>query len=134
MGLPGVEVLNLTVHEDTRGWVVEILRGEQVDKPSFGQIYVTTARPDIAKGNHYHTRKMEWFCVIKGRGLLALEDLDTHQRQEILMDESNMVTVRIPRHIAHGIRNVGDDMMFLLAYIDEPFSASDPDTFQYEVI
>lgn len=134
MKLSGVEILDLAVREDTRGWVVEILRAEQIERPAFGQIYVTTAHPNHAKGNHYHQRKTEWFCVIKGRGLLALEDLHTHKRQEIPMGEGHMVTVKIPPNLAHGIRNVGDDLMFLLAYIDEPFSASDPDTIRYEVI
>jgi dTDP-4-dehydrorhamnose 3,5-epimerase-like enzyme len=131
-GLEGVQISRLAVKEDHRGWLAEILRGDQT-KGSFGQIYVTTAHPGKKKGNHYHTRKTEWFCVIKGRGKLVLQDLETGKRMEILMGDGNLVTVRIPPGVAHTIANVGEDMMYLLAHISEQFSPQDPDTVPFEL-
>jgi UDP-2-acetamido-2,6-beta-L-arabino-hexul-4-ose reductase len=133
MGLENVEITPLKVHEDHRGWVMEMLRSESVRTAVFGQIYVTTARPGISKGNHYHTRKTEWFCVLKGRGRLVLEDVHTHDRREIPMEEGRFVTVKIPSHVAHGVLNVGDEMLYLLAYIDEAYDPDDPDTHHYHI-
>ena len=120
----------LDIKSDERGWLAEILRKENLrGKDNFGQILVTAAKPGVIKGNHYHKRKQEWFCVISGKGKLLLKDNSSGQYQEILMGEENMVAVKIPQNVTHAIQNVGDDMLYLLIYIDEPFNPQNPDTF-----
>jgi UDP-2-acetamido-2,6-beta-L-arabino-hexul-4-ose reductase len=128
-------VRKLDIKTDQRGWLAEILRRENLHpgREAFGQFFVTTAYPGISKGHHYHLRKHEWFCVIKGRALLALEDIDTKQRTEIVMGEDNMVTVELPLRSAHAIKNTGQEMMYLLAYTDEPFNPEDSDTHSYKL-
>jgi len=128
-------IKKLEIKTDQRGWLAEILRRENLypGREAFGQFFITTAHPGITKGHHYHLRKHEWFCVIKGRALLVLEDIDTKQRTEILMGEDNMVTVELPLRCAHAIRNTGEDMMYLLAYADEPFNPEDIDTHSYKL-
>ncbi|MDP2807329.1 MAG: WxcM-like domain-containing protein [bacterium] len=130
-----MKVNKLEIKTDQRGWLAEILRRENLHtgREAFGQFFVTTAHPGITKGHHYHLRKHEWFCVIKGRALLVLEDIDTKQRTEIPMGEDNMVTVELPLKSAHAIKNTGEDMMYLLAYVDEPFNPEDGDTQAYKI-
>ena len=101
----GVTIKNLEVKKDERGWFAEILRSNEIDNPKFGQMYVTTATPGQTKGKHYHTRKTEWFCVIKGNGLLTLIDNESGEKQEIELGENNMVTVKIPPRVWHAIKN-----------------------------
>jgi dTDP-4-dehydrorhamnose 3,5-epimerase-like enzyme len=130
-----MEIKKLEIKTDQRGWLAEILRREDLHpgREAFGQFFVTTAHPGVSKGHHYHLRKHEWFCVIKGRALLVLEDIDTKQRTEIPMGEDSMVTVELPLRSAHAIKNTGDDMMYLLAYTDEPFDPQDQDTQAYKL-
>jgi len=128
-----VEVLPHEQKVDHRGWLIEVLRKEQVNGSEFGQIYLTTAHPAKRKGNHYHTRKTEWFCVVKGMGRLVLEDVETKERSEILMGEERLVTVKIPPGVAHMIENAGNEMMYLVIFVNETFSKDDPDTFPYEI-
>jgi UDP-2-acetamido-2,6-beta-L-arabino-hexul-4-ose reductase len=90
---------------------------------------VTTAHPGSVKGNHYHTRKYEWYCVLKGEARLALVDNLSGEREEILLGEQQLITVRIPPRVAHAIENVGSEMMYLLVYTDESYNEEDPDTF-----
>ncbi len=130
-----LEIKKLKVNQDERGMVVEIIRREDLkqNKP-FGQVYLTTANPGFTKGNHYHKRKTEWFCVIKGKGELVLKDLISKETKRILMDdEENFVVVEIPPNVAHAIKNIGSEVLYLLAYIDEPYNPNDPDTFPAEV-
>ncbi len=130
-----IHIKKLKIHKDSRGWLAEILRREEIDtNKEFGQFYITTARPGIVRANHYHKRKTEWFCIVKGKGKLVLKDLKTNEIQEIIIGEGNMVTVKIPPNVAHGAENIGKGTMYLLAYVDEPFFAEDSDTYQYEVI
>lgn len=127
-----LKIKKLAVKKDDRGWLAEILRTEDVDGKKFGQILITTAHPGKIKGGHYHLRKREWYCLIKGRGLLILENRKSGERRELEIDDKNMVLVEIPKGVLHSIKNIGQDVMFLLAYTDEPFNPSDPDTYYEE--
>lgn len=132
--MDNVKIKKLQVKEDERGFVAEIVRVEDLEnkKKSFGQIYISTANPGQTKGKHYHQRKTEWFCVIKGKGLLTLVDKNSKEKQEIKMGEDNMVAVAIPPMVWHAIANTADSEMYLLAYIDESFNPDDPDTIYEE--
>ena len=131
-----IKVRKLEIKEDERGWFAEILRFEELSKSKngFGQIYVTVAKTGQIKGKHYHKRKTEYFCVIKGNGLLTLVDKITNKRKEIKMGEDNMIMVTIPPNIWHAIANIDKkNDMYLLAHIDESYNQDDPDTFHEEL-
>jgi len=131
-----INITKLDKKSDERGWVAEVLRFESISnkKKEFGQIYMTTANPGFVKGNHYHIRKTEWFCVIRGKALLLLKDRKTGEEKEISMSGSELRIVEIPINVIHAIKNVGKDEMHLLAYIDESYNSSDPDTFMEKIL
>ena len=127
--------VKLDVKEDERGWLAEIIRKEElVRHQEFGQCMVTTAYPGCVKGNHYHTRKYEWYCVLKGKARLVLVHNFSGEREEILLNEQQLNTVRIPPRVSHAIENVGSEMMYLLVYTDESYNEEDPDTFYEKVL
>ncbi len=129
-----VEIKELTVHRDNRGWLAEIFRPEDVNKTMKGQITITTAYPDIVKANHYHKRKWEWYCVIKGKMKLVLKDMNTEKKEEMILSDDKLSILKIGPNIAHGFKNIGDEMLFVLMYIDDPFDPNDSDTFPEIVI
>jgi UDP-2-acetamido-2,6-beta-L-arabino-hexul-4-ose reductase len=53
-------------HTDSRGSFVEIIR-----LGVGGQVSFSTTVPGITRGNHYHTRKIERFAVIKGKKTIS---------------------------------------------------------------
>ncbi len=118
---------------DERGWLAEILKANFLNSKEFGQFFITTAKPGISKGNHYHTRKHEYFCVIRGKAKLILQDID-HETKEIKnheemeLNEKELKCIEILPWTNHIIKNTGTDDMWLLAYVDEQFNANDPDT------
>lgn len=122
-------IKKLDIKRDERGWLAEVVRPEDVGDSSFGQILVTTAGPGHIKGNHYHKRKTEWYCVLQGKALLTIINNKTRERKEISMGDDNMVLVKIPPHHFHAIKNIGKNEMFLLVYVSEPFNPSDPDIY-----
>ena len=130
-----VEVTTLDVKKDERGWLTEVIRKEElVRSKEFGQFMVTTAYPGYVKGNHYHTRKYEWYCVLKGEAKLMLVDNNSGEREELLLNEHQLKTVRIPPHVSHAIENTGTEMMYLLVYTDEPYIEEDADTFYEKIL
>jgi UDP-2-acetamido-2,6-beta-L-arabino-hexul-4-ose reductase len=129
--IDGVEIRRLTRKTDERGWLAEILKAGEGVTPVFHQMFVTVALPSVTKGGHYHTRKVEWFCVVQGTARLVLHELATDQRLEVQMGEGNLVTVRIPPGVGHAITNTGEDAMMLLVYAEEVFDPDDLDTFDW---
>lgn len=125
-----IKIKKLNIKSDQRGWLVEVLSSSDVNNRPFGLIHVTTAKPGFIKGEHYHKRKTEWFCVIKGEGKLMLRDLDTQKTREIMLGEDSMSIVEIPPYIFHSIKNIGNEDLYLLAYVSESFDPKDPDTFK----
>ena len=124
-----IEIKKLDIKSDERGWLTEILSTSDSGNKPFGLIHVTTAKPGFVKGKHHHKRKTEWFCVIKGEAKLMLKDLKTKESRVIHLGEGNMLVVKIPPNIFHSIENIGNDEMYLLAYVDEAFDPKDPDTY-----
>lgn len=125
-----LNITKLVVKKDSRGWLAEILRPEDVGKKKFGLVLVTTARPGQIKGNHYHKKKKEWYCVVRGRGLLRIWGRQkTNESKELEIGERNMVVVEIPTGYFHSIKALGNQEMYLLAYVSKAFDPSDPDTY-----
>ena len=126
--ITGVEVIQLNKHRDDRGWLLKILMREHMagDVP-FGEIYVTAVEPGANRGQHYHNHCTEWFCVLSGQANLVLVDLATGERQVIAMGDDSMLRVKIPPRIAHGIQNVGKELLYLLVYADQPYDYNRPD-------
>lgn len=129
-----IKINKIELKSDERGWFAEILKSFQVDKKEFGQIGLATSKPGAIRGNHYHTRKTEWFCVILGKAKLVLEDAKTGERKEIILDENDLQVIEIGPNIYHALQNIGSDIMYLLHYVDEPFDPNNPDTIAKKVI
>ena len=124
-----IDIRRLTVQKDERGFLFEIIKKRDLGDKGFGQILLTAAKEGVEKGGHYHLRKNEWFCVIKGEGVLNLQDINTKEVKEISIEENAPVIVHIPPRIAHAIKNVGRGDLYLLVCTDEEFDPKDADTF-----
>lgn len=129
----GIEILELKKKTDERGWLVEVLKADPQNK-EFGQIFVSVATPGHVRGNHYHHRKIEWFCVPSGTGLLLLKELETGEEQKITLGENAPKTVKITPGVVHAIKNIGDKDMVLLVYVNEEFNPADPDTIYQKIL
>ena len=115
--------------------MIEVLGGELPEGcREFGQLHVSVAYPGKVRGNHYHTRKVEWFCVPTGTGQLLLKDRETGESREIMMGVNDLKTIRIDPGTIHAIKNVGEGDMVLLVYANEKFDPEDPDTFYEKIL
>ncbi|MEM4267918.1 MAG: WxcM-like domain-containing protein [Candidatus Woesearchaeota archaeon] len=118
---------------DNRGWLAEILKAKDLKKKKFGQIFITVAKPGITKGGHYHKRKREFFCVIKGSAILTLQKITPSEEiittEKIEMGEDKLMVVEIEPYNLHYILNNGKEDMYLLVYTDEEFNPKDTDTY-----
>ena len=120
--------VKLTQHTDNRGAFVEIIR-----LGIGGQCSFSTTVPGITRGNHYHTRKIERFAVIKGKALIQLRKVGTHEVLDFYLDGSNPAYVDMPIWYTHNIKNIGEEDLYTNFWINEPFNPEDADTYFEEV-
>ena len=113
-----------TMHTDNRGAFVEIMRAG-----TSGQSSYSTTVPGITRGNHYHTRKVERFAVIKGKASIKLRKVNTVEVFEYFLDGSEPSYVDMPIWYTHNITNIGDSELITLFWINEPYDPADPDTY-----
>jgi UDP-2-acetamido-2,6-beta-L-arabino-hexul-4-ose reductase len=113
-----------TQHIDDRGAFVEVIR-LQVG----GQVSFSTTVPNITRGNHFHTRKIERFSVIKGKALIELRQIGTDEIMEFHLDGTEPAYVDMPVWYTHNIKNTGTEDLYTIFWINEFYDANDPDTF-----
>ena len=89
--------------------------------------------PNITRGNHYHTRKIERFSVIKGKALIQLRKIGTSEVLNFFLDGNEPSYVDMPIWYTHNIKNVGDDVLYTNFWINEFYNPEDTDTFIEEV-
>ena len=109
---------------DARGNFVEIARTH-----SKGQFSFSSTNPNFTRGNHFHTRKAERFAVIKGKALIQLRKIDSAEVINYYLDGDKPSFVDMPIWHTHNIKNIGDSELLTLFWINEPYDASDPDTY-----
>jgi UDP-2-acetamido-2,6-beta-L-arabino-hexul-4-ose reductase len=120
--------LTPVIHSDARGSLFEIIRLTQG-----GQIFFSITKPGQTRGNHYHTKKIERFCVLQGQGVIRLRKLGTNDIIEYLISREQPSFVEIPVFHAHNIENTGHDDLLTLFWSNELFDPEDSDTFVEKV-
>jgi UDP-2-acetamido-2,6-beta-L-arabino-hexul-4-ose reductase len=114
----------LKKNTDNRGSFVETVKLN-----SGGQVSFSTTVPGITRGNHFHTRKAERFAVIKGKALIELRKIGTDEILSFELDGENPSFVDMPIWFTHNIKNIGEEELYTIFWINEHFDAKDPDTF-----
>ncbi|MGJ1514925.1 NAD-dependent epimerase/dehydratase family protein [Sphingobacterium siyangense] len=116
------------LHTDPRGTFVEIIR-----MGIGGQSSYSTTVPGITRGNHFHTRKIERFAVIKGKAQIQLRKIDTDEVMDFYLDGAAPSYVDMPIWYTHNITNIGQEELITMFWINEPYDPADPDTYFVEI-
>jgi UDP-2-acetamido-2,6-beta-L-arabino-hexul-4-ose reductase len=113
-----------TYHTDNRGSFVELVR-----LGMGGQVSFSTTLPGITRGNHFHTRKIERFSVIKGKAKMELRKYGSSEVATFFLDGEQPAYVDIPVWYYHNITNIGDNTLYTIFWISEQFNPDDADTY-----
>lgn len=113
---------------DSRGAFVEVIR-----LGIGGQCSFSTTVPGITRGNHFHTRKIERFAVIKGKALIQLRKIDSDKVMDFYLDGTEPAYVDMPIWYTHNIKNIGEEELYTIFWINEAFNPENADTYFVEV-
>lgn len=119
---------SLKRNADERGVFVEVYKMEKG-----GQVSFSTTKPGVTRGNHYHIRKSEKFCVVSGQASIKLRRIGTDRVIEYRVSGEEPCWIEMPIYYTHSITNIGTSDLLTLFWISEPFDPNDPDTFYEKV-
>lgn len=114
----------LALREDARGALFEAVKTK-----SGGQAFVSTTRPGITRGNHYHLHKLERFCVIRGRAAIKIRRLFSSDITTFEVSGEAPVLVDIPTLHTHTLVNTGESDLLTLFWASEIYNPEAPDTY-----
>ncbi|MDI1343809.1 MAG: NAD-dependent epimerase/dehydratase family protein [Pseudolabrys sp.] len=113
---------------DNRGTLFEVIK-----QVGAGQVFFSTTKPGVTRGNHYHTRKIEKFCVVQGEAVIRMRRIGTTEVLEYPVTGSAPAAIEMPVYFSHHIENTGPGELVTLFWTNEVFDAADPDTFMEDV-
>jgi UDP-2-acetamido-2,6-beta-L-arabino-hexul-4-ose reductase len=118
----------LGTRSDDRGWLAEFIKS-----PAIGQIFVSTTKPGITRGNHWHHTKTEKFLVVKGEATIKFRKIGDERVLEYRVSGDRPEVVDIPTGYTHSITNTGTGELVTLFWANEILNPEKPDTYYSEV-
>jgi UDP-2-acetamido-2,6-beta-L-arabino-hexul-4-ose reductase len=117
--------IRLGVRPDDRGSLVEVVRAHGGP----GQVLVSSTRPGMTRGEHFHLRRIERFVVLAGQATITLRRLFSSETVAFTVGGVRPCIVDMPTLWAHKITNSGSSHLTTLCWTSELFDADRPDTF-----
>ena len=119
----------LKMNKDDRGSFTELLKTEKC-----GQFSVNISKPGIAKGQHWHHTKWEFFIVVSGKGLIQQRKIGTDEVLNFEVSGDKIEAVHMLPGYTHNIINLSDtENLVTVMWANEQFDPNHPDTF-FEVV
>jgi dTDP-4-dehydrorhamnose 3,5-epimerase-like enzyme len=86
-------------------------------------VYLSAASPGAFKGYHLHRVRAARYVCLKGRMRIILyrREGETWVREEHILDASEPRRLYIPKNVATGLQNIGDEDGWLVNYPDPPY-------------
>ena len=109
------------------GFLIEMFKSPD---DHFTEVYLSAATPGAFKGYHLHRVRAARYVCLKGRMRIILYlpheegGKTTWMREEHIMDAKEPKRLFIPKNVATGLENIGDEEGWLVNYPDPPY---DPD-------
>ncbi len=102
---------------------------EAVKDRNGGQVFMSTTRPGITRGNHFHFGKVERFLVVAGEAEIAIRRVGHVEIVRFMVSGASPAFVDMPTLHTHKITNTGTTELLTLFWAHEPFDPNNPDTY-----
>ncbi len=125
--IEGVKILKRSIFEDNRGEVKHIMKSTDENFKVFGEVYCSSINPGIIKGWSLHKKMTINYTLIRGSIKFVLYDSRKNsetmgQKQEIILDSSNYVSVSVPPLIWNAFQCIGMKKAYVINFTDYPHS------------
>ena len=130
LGLPGVNVYDVTVRPDDRGFFAELYRSDWTERfrEPIQQSNLSITYPGVVRAWHRHNRgQVDYFCVLQGALRICAYDPESKRLAEIIAGEHKRVIVRVPGRYFHGSMTLGPTPSMLVYLTSALYDYSNPD-------
>ena len=105
------------------GWLMELFKSKDGTKT---EVYLSAALPGAFKGYHLHRVRAARYVCLKGKMKIItyVRENDRWVRSENILDATIQQRLLIPKGVATGLENIGDEEGWLINY---PHPAYDPE-------
>jgi dTDP-4-dehydrorhamnose 3,5-epimerase len=112
--IDGVVIRDLRRFNDSRGWLAELFRHDELDQEFYPVMaYTSSTSPGVTRGPHEHVDQADLFCFI-GPSNFKLRLWDNRPESQtfnnvvtLVVGEDNPKSVLIPKGVVHAYQNVG---------------------------
>ena len=116
--IPGVRVALLAPATDSRGWLSELFRADELEAAGLAaalpaMAYLSMTRPGVARGPHDHSEQTDYFAFTGPSDFEVTmwdnrADSPTFGRREVfVLGAGRPATLIVPPGVVHAYRNVG---------------------------
>lgn len=114
------KVTTFTAEREENGFLIELFKDKQTGEKT--EVYLTAAKPGAFKGYHLHRVRAARYVALKGKMKITLyKPGDPGSKEEYILDAANPTRLFIPKDIATGLENVGDEEAWLVNYPDPAY-------------
>lgn len=104
------------------GFLMELFKSNDNLKT---EIYLTAAKPGAFKGYHLHRIRAARYVALKGKMKITLyRPGEPQSKEEYILEANNPKRLFIPKEVATGLENIGDEEAWLVNYPDPPYDPS----------
>ena len=130
--IDGVAIVDLEVHADDRGQLVEVLKEGGPLYQEVKQTTCTEAYPGTIKAFHWHKKQTDIWFFCRGMAQVVLHDPregspTKGETNVFYMGERALKLLSIPPGVAHGYRVLGNERACLFYHTTEAYDPKDPD-------
>ena len=121
---PAKYVLTKDHGGNENGFLIEMFKDAAGEKT---EVYLSAATPGAFKGYHLHRVRAARYVCLRGRMRIILYTQDNANgatkwvREEHILDASEPSRLFIPKNVATGLENIGDEEGWLVNYPDPPY-------------
>jgi dTDP-4-dehydrorhamnose 3,5-epimerase len=114
--IEGVEIRELRRFNDSRGWLTELFRHDELAEEFYPTMsYISATKPGVTRGPHEHVDQADLFCFV-GPSDFKIRMWDNRNESKtfrqvmtLVVGESNPKSVLVPKGVVHAYQNVGAD-------------------------
>lgn len=114
--MKNVEVVELELHEDERGWVVHPVQSDLLKSGQLSNLHVPSIKPGKIRGNHYHQNLFEYALILSGPCKAFFFDNDTGEKWEVTVSKNKPMLFKISPQTTHAFKNIGQEDIYLICY------------------
>ncbi len=130
-GIEGVVYKEVAMHHDSRGWLAECFRQDEVSPETWPVMsYISVTLPGITRGPHEHQDQTDYFCF-PGTARFDVKLWDNRdgsatQGESVLFtaEQGRVTVIIVPPGVVHAYKNVDDRPGMVVNYPNRLFAGN----------